>query len=183
MSKNYIEEWLKDNDLSIDESFNVEEFTRNPYFIDEGYRLRSRKEPLLQISGDNLVMILTGEFKIEKIKPKTLMEQLNEQGYGWVLSSSGEINKAYYGWEFWGNCIRNGNLYPTQSEAEREVYRRRLEFEMQEWARENDCLGEKENETFLLFAGFLVHINRGEKTNEMYERFKEKTQKYYNWEE
>ena len=139
--------------------------------------------------GDNLkINYCEDTITIEKIKPKTLVEQLKEQGFGWELDSYGDVEETCFDEEEFENdstllqIINQGNVFLTKSEAEREAYRRKLEFEMQEWARENDCLSTvSAHLDCQIFKMFNVYVRTIEKCNEAKTIFNGKAGKYYNW--
>ena len=136
--------------------------------------------------GDNLkINYCEDTITIEKIKPKTLMEQLKEQGFGWELGKSGIVRKVPLASmmvdSFEYDRAKQGNCFLTESEAEREAYRRKLEFEMQEWARERDCLGNILN--YYPWRDFRVSLKGTEEFKKVFESvFSEKVDKYYDWE-
>lgn len=186
--KNYIEEIMKDNDLIENEVFLVGS-------IDLGYRTKFTEFYFSQgmlyyndnsgiANGHAVLSLFNGRNRIEKIKPKTLMEHLKKQGDGWIAWYDGDTVKRSTLGDDLALAMQQGNVFLSKSEAEREVYRRKLEFEMQEWARENDCLGTDVIHDMNVYAGFNVFVKKElwDKGNELAEIFKEKTQKYYNWE-
>lgn len=180
MAKNYIEEFMKDNDLSIREIFLFCETVE--VYINENLELVNNKNN--EILQSQMLGIMKGLAKIEKIKPKTLMEQLKEQGFGYAINTDGSITKRCYNDLKYLGYLGNGDVFLTETEAEREAYRKKLEFEMKEWARENDCLGDSYY-AINPFAAFLCHIKEpaGEqsKADEFREKFSKKVNEYYNF--
>lgn len=96
-------------------------------------------------------------------KNKTLTENLYEQGHGWLIMRDGSIEGIFvlYESKYAVDCILMGDVFFTKKEAEREVYRRKLEFEMKEWARKNNCLSGNDclNPYELVFKGLNVYVN------------------------
>jgi hypothetical protein len=189
MSKNYIEEWMRDNNLEFNINY---KFIKGMFVvygcINTGYCLcRDESKDMSCWSEINWNEIMLGKWEIEKIKPKTLMEQLKEQGYGYLIQVQGEITNVTnsdFAHGVYDKMIMQCNIFLTESEAKREAYRRKLEFEMQEWARENDCLGSFADGV-LAFRGLNVYITRDTKiqVDDCQEKFIDKYDKYYNWEE
>ena len=152
----------------------------NPYCI-RGYRLYNNKQKCCYEGIRNL---LEGEFEIEKIKPKTLMEQLKEQGFGYAINIHAESGVEYVNVNnsIFNALLKMGAMYLTESDCKREMYRRELEFEMQEWARENDCLSTvSAHLDCQIFKMFNVYVRTIEKCNEAKTIFNGKAGKYYNW--
>jgi len=176
---NYIEKFMQDKGLKCMERFKVNE--RIVYF-DNFFSLRTDDEKL---EGIIFMGLLQGNCKIEKIKPKTLMEKLKEQGEGYALHADGTITLRHYEDLDYFGYLTNNNAFLTKSEAKKEAYRRQLEFEMNEWPRENKCLADCFGE--MVFQGFnvYIHLNKYTKDNLRVVRniFSDKVDKYYNWEE
>ena len=203
MGKNYIKEFMRDNNLELGALF----VAINAVGIKSKVKIAGNFR-IVSENGDRVVedfkyYILTGEAKIEKIKPKTLTEQLKEQGYGYVINSCGVID-----------CIPTkslridrvelGSVKLTESEAEREVHFRKLKHDIQEFARERDCIGEKhiyaitynlaDDEVVkstnkgnggqcILPKLFEASFDTEEKALECIMNFSERIRKYYNWNE
>ena len=144
--KNYIEEFMKNNGFNKNETYlfkNYFDKDGNMHELNirfgEGYDITVNND---FASGEVYRQILKGVAIIEKIKPKTLMEQLKEQGYGWSINCMDDINvsKICDTSDLFYPLMTIGDLHLTRNDALRERYRLKLEFEMREWARENDCL-------------------------------------------
>lgn len=176
--KNYIEEFLKDNGLKINVPYELSGGLHNPYEFNQA-------KQLLDCRGEyafyETICLLNGTYKIEKIKPKTLIKQLKEQGYCFFIVYSSTVHNYiiqkinifklgdsvsedffYDNDEAFVKHCEMGFLFLTKSEAERELYRRKLEFEMQEWARENDCLSGNDclNPYEQVFNGLNVYVKK-----------------------
>jgi len=178
--KNYIEMFMRDNDLKLGEKFRAND---KIVYFDDFYSLRTYDGKL---EGVVFMGILQGNYEIEKIKPKTLMEQLKEQGFGYLIQVQGAITNVTNS-DFvdgvYDKMIMQCNVFLTKSEAEREIYRRELEFEMQEWAREHDCLCGAGHMSIQPYNGFNVCVKNFGFNERLKGVFNEKVDKYYNWNE
>lgn len=186
MSKNYIEQFMDDNDLKNKESFNIKAMNDNPYYFNN-YRLYNKFGSSCDAGLSNL---LQGDvFEIEKIKTKTLMQQLMLQGYGWLVTSFGKVDKVQnneptykiylYQW------AKQGNIFLNKSDAEKKAFYRELKFDIEEWAREHDCLGlaNEDTTTYSFHSPFNIIITKEKEYNDLRGLFKDRINKYYNWNE
>jgi len=196
--KNYIEMFMNDNNLKAGEKFNLKDYPFNPCVINDEFDFINEHK-----CKDSATMhdLMLGFYEIEKIKPKTLMEQLKEQGFGWVIAcdylnsittvekinlcenyeeEEMQLGVTYLDKDSLMHHLIMGLIYLTESEAEREAYRRKLEFDMQEWARENECLDENGN-GYIISNCFRIILTKYEWVNKIKKTFRDKLEKYYNW--
>ena len=134
---NYIEQFMKDNDIKIDEEFYVidENGTKIGglisiiFYFDKNMRLNMK---LVESDcRDVLRGLMLGEYKIEKIpqKPKTVWDLKTGDEY-YYIDMCGDVditafrNGTYLTDE---KIIKIGNAFLTREEAEHEVERRKCE--------------------------------------------------------
>ena len=134
---NYIEQFMKDNDIKIDEEFYVidENGTKIGglisiiFYFDKNMRLNMK---LVESDcRDVLRGLLTGEYRIEKIteKPKTVWD-LKEKDEYYYIDICGNFDITTFGvGTYWADkkMIEFGNAFLTREEAEFEVERRKCE--------------------------------------------------------
>ena len=131
---NYIEQFMKDNDIKIDEEFYVidENGTKIGglisiiFYFDKNMRLNMK---LVESDcRDVLRGLMSGECKIEKIpkKPKTVWD-LKEGDKYYYINCYGEIDSTFYECEEDLDIIKCGNAFLKEEEAEFEVERRKCE--------------------------------------------------------
>ena len=131
---NYIEQFLKDNDIEINEEFYVvnlngdiiEKFKDDRFHFGVGMFLFKKGNGLSQ--DDVLCELLLGSLKIEKIpqKPKSVWDLTEEDMY-YFINCYGEIDSTFYDCEEDLDIIKCGNAFLTREEAEFEVERRKCE--------------------------------------------------------
>lgn len=181
--KNYIEEAMKNINLKVNQEFTFDDF-EHICWINEFFELECKT--LSTAQRDALLLgIMIGKRIPILIKPKTLMGQLKEQGFGYFIMSDGyiEILLTDETSDYFEQCLKMGGIFLTQSEAEREVYRRKLEFEMQEWSRENDCLSTSSPHLDCqIFKMFNVYVRTFDDELKAKSIFNKKAGKYYDWE-
>lgn len=132
---NYIEQFMKDNDIKIDEEFYVIDENGKKigglisiiFHFDKNMRLNMK---LVESDcRDVLRGLMLGEFKIEKIpqKPKSVWDLKYGDDY-WYINSFGHVRKTSYGLEDdFKRMIEFGNAFLTEKEARFEVERRKCE--------------------------------------------------------
>ena len=205
---NYIKQMMEDKGIEVNEEF---------YVIKKGVKFKAQvvvnygiiiyddKVKSFKFAESSIYHeILSGYCEIEKIKPKgkTLVEQVREQGKYYYINAHGEVDNNTTFNRF---HARVGNIFLTQSDAEKEVYRRKLEFEMQEWAKEHNegdidwgdfseekCsiyyhFNEKEvdccsNWEYKNSADFDVYFTSTTVARCAVEKFGDRMKKYYEWE-
>lgn len=134
---NYIEQFMKYNDIEVNEEFYVindkgEKCTYKygtimKFYFNDSLALKSDSDVL---SYDfTTVNLMTGKYKIEKIpqKPKTVWDLKYGDDY-WYINSFGHVRKTTYGLEDdFKRMIECGNAFLTEEEAKHEVERRKCE--------------------------------------------------------
>ena len=132
---NYIEQFMKDNDIKIDEEFYVidENGTKIGglisiiFYFDKNMRLNMK---LVESDcRDVLRGLMSGECKIEKIpkKPKSVWDLKIGDEY-WYITLLGYVEEVSYQSDDEDiNIIKAGNAFLTEEEAEFEVERRKCE--------------------------------------------------------
>ena len=132
---NYIEQFLKDNDIEINEEFYVvnlngdiiEKFKDDRFHFGVGMFLFKKGNGLSQ--DDVLCELLLGSLKIEKIpqKPKSVWDLKIGDEY-WYITLLGYVEEVSYQSDDEDiNIIKSGNAFLTREEAEFEVERRKCE--------------------------------------------------------
>lgn len=131
---NYIEQFMKDNDIEVNEEFYVidENGTKIGglisiiFYFDKNMRLNMK---LVESDcRDVLRGLMLGRCKIEKIphKPKSVWD-LKEEDMYYYINCYGEIDSTFYDCEEDVDIIKCGNAFLTEKEARFEVERRKCE--------------------------------------------------------
>ena len=131
---NYIEQFMKDNGIEVNEEFYVidENGTKIGglisiiFYFDKNMRLNMK---LVESDcRDVLRGLMLGELKIEKIpqKPKTVWDLKEEDKY-YYINCYGEIDSTFYDCDEDADIIKCGNAFLTEKEARFEVERRKCE--------------------------------------------------------
>lgn len=131
---NYIEQFMKDNDIEVNEEFYVidENGTKIGglisiiFYFDKNMRLNMK---LVESDcRDVLRGLMLGECKIEKIphKPKSVWDLKEEDKY-YYINCYGEIDSTFYDCDEDVDIIKCGNAFLTEKEARFEVERRKCE--------------------------------------------------------
>ena len=160
---NYIEQFMKDNDLKINEEFYIKtkgyknEWVRGDvkYHFDENYFLISEEDKLKDYGRMN--QLLTGFCKIEKIpvEPKTVWDLKYGDKY-YYLNHLGVIYHSTYdrGTLFERLVKEYGNAFLTWKEAEFEAERRKCESILLKYGtRDMMSLGDENNEKYTICYG------------------------------
>lgn len=131
---NYIEQFMKDNDIKIDEEFYVIDengikigvLISAIFYFDKNMRLKMK--PVESDCRDVLRGLMLGECKIEKIqkKPKSVWDLTEEYKY-YYINCYGEIDITFYDCEENVDIIKCGNAFLTEEEADHEAERRKCE--------------------------------------------------------
>ena len=158
---NYIEQFMKDNDIKIDEEFYVidENGTKIGglisiiFYFDKNMRLNMK---LVESDcRDVLRGLLTGEYRIEKIteKPKTVWD-LKEKDEYYYIDICGNFDITTFGvGTYWADkkMIEFGNAFLTREEAEHEVERKKCESVLLKYGtRDLMSLGDKYTEKYYI---------------------------------
>lgn len=131
---NYIENFMKDNDIEVNEEFYVIDENGKKigglisiiFYFDKNMRLNMK---LVESDcRDVFRSLMSGECKIEKIpqKPKTVWDLKEEDKY-YYIDCYGEINSTFYDRDEDVDIIKCGNAFLTEKEARFEVERRKCE--------------------------------------------------------
>lgn len=138
---NYIEQFMKDNDIKIDEEFyvineegeKIKNISDDEHFLKFHFteKLEFKSELINLICTKVLLSLMLGECKIEKIpqKPKTVWDLKSGDEY-YYIDMCGNFDITTFGV---GSCwadkkmIEIGNAFLTREEAEFEVERRKCE--------------------------------------------------------
>ncbi len=131
---NYIEQFMKDNGIEVNEEFYVidENGTKIGglisiiFYFDKNMRLNMK---LVESDcRDVLRGLMLGECKIEKIphKPKSVWDLTEEDKY-YYINCYGEIDSTFYDCDEDVDIIKCGNAFLTEKEARFEVERRKCE--------------------------------------------------------
>lgn len=130
---NYIEKFMKDNDLKFNEGFYLldeddEKVYDFPFVFIENYELKKENDSIYYTY--ELANVLSEKYKIEKIQhePKTIWDLTEEDMY-YYINTCGEIESTYYDDDEFmdGSIVEIGNGFLTEEEAEFEVERRKCE--------------------------------------------------------
>ena len=188
--KNYIEEFMKNNGFNKNETYlfkNYFDKDGNMHELNirfgEGYDITVNNG---FASGEVYRQILKGVAIIEKIKPKTLMEQLKEQGFGYAINIHAESGVEYVNVNnsIFNALLKMGAMYLTESDCKREIYRRELKFEIEEYCRKNDIDFRQTGSGFQMSESNDLNIilNNASDNKVVSEQFKDKISKCMNWE-
>lgn len=131
---NYIERFMKDNDIEVNEEFYVIDENGKKigglisiiFYFDKNMRLNMK---LVESDcRDVLRGLMSGECKIEKIphKPKSFWD-LKEEDMYYYIDYYGEIYSTFYDCKEDVDIIKCGNAFLTEKEARFEVERRKCE--------------------------------------------------------
>lgn len=131
---NYIEQFMKDNGIEVNEEFYVIDENGKKigglisiiFYFDKNMRLNMK---LVESDcRDVLRGLMLGECKIEKIpkKPKTVWD-LKEEDMYYYINCYGEIDSTFYDCDEDVDIIKCGNAFLTEKEARFEVERRKCE--------------------------------------------------------
>ena len=134
---NYVEQFIKDNGIKVNEEFYITHNNRIFRRLDEDeiiffFNEESQlKEKIDDHDYDNSVLLIglmSGKYKIEKIpqKPKTVWDLKEEDKY-YYINCYGEIDSTFYDCEEDVDIIKCGNAFLTEEEARFEVERRKCE--------------------------------------------------------
>lgn len=155
---NYIEEFMKDNDIKIGEEFYIKhkgaiEWARGgvKYHFDENYFLVSEEDDLKDFGHMN--QLLTGSCKIEKIKqkPKSVWDLKIGDEYYYTDSAGCVIVSSYDGHDRDKMMIKFANAFLTRKEADFEVERRKCEAILLKYGtRDMMSIGDYKTERFLI---------------------------------
>lgn len=135
---NYVEQFVKDNDLSINEKFKIEVYGEILFHFDHNFELYNSGVTISNFVA--LSDILSGSSKIIKEEKKpTLLKQIIEQGHYYFITCEGRASRIGYDAGLWdSNVINQGNAFLTEYDAVKEIFKRNLVFRMQEFAREHN---------------------------------------------
>lgn len=131
---NYIEQFMKDNGIEVNEEFYVidENGTKIGglisiiFYFDKNMRLNMK---LVESDcRDVLRGLMLGEYRIEKIpkRPKSVWDLKEEDKY-YYINCYGEIDSTFYDCDEDVDIIKCGNAFLTENEARFEVERRKCE--------------------------------------------------------
>ena len=135
---NYIEQFMKDNDIKIDEEFYViddkGEKIKHSYYDERFMKFRFTESFKFISELSNLdcsyyfSCLMSGKCRIEKIphKPKSVWDLTEEDKY-YYINCYGEIDSTFYDCEEDVDIIKCGNAFLTEKEAHFEVERRKCE--------------------------------------------------------
>lgn len=142
----YIKQMMEDKGIEINEEFYaIIQGIKHKVKIYVSWTISVYDEEVQSFKFADIYLyqqIMGGSATIEKIKTKakTLYGKLKQQGYGWFIFYDGSISKLMFDYCHFKGYMRQGLIFSNKSDAERELHRRKLEFEMQEFAREhNEC--------------------------------------------
>ena len=135
---NYIEQFMKDNGIEVNEEFYVTHNNNIPesldgirFFFDEKSQLKEKKDDSI---CDNYILLkgmMSGKFGIKKIphKHKTVWDLKEEDDY-YYIDMCGNVDRTTFGiGACWADkkMIEIGNAFLTKEEAEFEVERIKCE--------------------------------------------------------
>lgn len=131
---NYIEQFMKDNGIEVNEEFYVIDENGKKigglisiiFYFDKNMRLNMK---LVESDcRDVLIGLMLGEYRIEKIphKPKSVWDLKEEDKY-YYINCYGEIDSTFYDCDEDVDIIKCGNAFLTEKEARFEVERRKCE--------------------------------------------------------
>lgn len=157
---NYIEKFMQDNNIEINEEFYVVNLN--------GYRIEKFKDDIFHFGvslflfkkgtglpqDDVLCELLLGSLKIKKIphKPKNVWDLKYGDDY-WYINSFGHVRKTSYGLEDdFKRMIEFGNAFLTEEEAKHEVERRKCEAILLKYGtRDMMSLGDKTKKYYIMY--------------------------------
>lgn len=113
-------------------------------------------------------------------KPKTLREQIEQQGEYWLLQYDGQVSKQQLQ-DLEKEELAQGNAFLTESDAEREKFRRNLEFRVKEWLRERECLKEYTGWIIRYYLNIMMSSSGSLTVGNVYDEFGIDFNKYENW--
>ena len=133
---NYIEQFMKDNGIEVNEEFYIfygnhrlGNQTETRYFFNEKLCLEEKVDDFHTACNTVLRYLMSGEYRIEKIthKPKTVWDlKIGDEYY--YINCYEEIERTHYdGCEEDVDIIKCGNAFLTEEEAKFEVERRKCE--------------------------------------------------------
>ena len=134
---NYVEQFIKDNGIKVNEEFYITHNNRIfrrldedeiIFFFNEESQLKEKIDDQDYDNSVLLVGLMSGEYKIEKItkKPKSVWDLTEEDMY-YYINLYGEIDSTFYDCDEDVDIIKCGNAFLTREEAEHEVERRKCE--------------------------------------------------------
>ena len=135
---NYIEQFMKDNDIEVNEEFyvineegeKIKNISDDEHFLKFHFteKLEFKSELINLICTKLLLSLMLGRCKIEKIphKPKTVWDLKEEDKY-YYINCYGEIDSTFYDCDEDVDIIKCGNAFLTEKEARFEVERRKCE--------------------------------------------------------
>lgn len=152
---NYIEQFMKDNGIEVNEEFYVfygnhrlGNQTETRYFFNEKLCLEEKVDDFHTACNTVLRYLMTGEYRIEKIpqKPKTLWD-LKEKDEYYYIDICGDVDITTFGigtcWED-KKIIEVGNAFLTKEESKHEAERRKCEAVLLKYGtRDMMSLGDK----------------------------------------
>ena len=156
---NYIEQFMKDNDIKIDEEFYVIDengikigvLISAIFYFDKNMRLKMK--PVESDCRDVFRCLMSGECKIEKIpkKPKSVWDLTEEDKY-YYINCYGDIDITFYDCEENVDIIKCGNAFLTKEEAELEAERRKCEAILLKYGtRDIRSLDDDTNKYYIIF--------------------------------
>ena len=160
---NYIEQFMKDNDIKIDEEFyvidekgeKIKNISDDEHFLKFHFteNLELKSELINLICAKLLLSLMLGRCKIEKIpkKPKSVWDLTEEDMY-YYINLYGEIDSTFYDCEEDVDIIKCGNAFLTREEAEFEVERRKCESILLKYGtRSMMSLGDKTKKYYIMY--------------------------------
>lgn len=157
---NYIEQFMKYNDIEVNEEFYV--INKNGkkigglisaiFYFNKNMHLKVKCAE--SDCRGVLIRLMSGEFGIEKIpqKPKSVWDLKYGDDY-WYINSFGHVRKTSYGLEDdFKRMIEFGNAFLTEEEAKHEVERRKCEAILLKYGtRSMMSLGDKTKKYYIMY--------------------------------
>ena len=160
---NYIEQFMKDNDIKIDEEFyvineegeKIKNISDDEHFLKFHFteKLEFKSELINLICTKVLLSLMLGRCKIEKIpqKPKSVWELTEEDMY-YCIHNYGDISQYLFDSDTDKDIRYLGNAFLTEEEAYHELERRKCEAILLKYGtRDIRSLDDDTNKYYIIF--------------------------------
>lgn len=167
---NYIEQFMKDNDIEVNEEFyvineegeKIKNISDDEHFLKFHFteKLEFKSELINLICTKVLLSLMLGRCKIEKIphKHKSVWD-LKEGDKYYYINCYGEIDSTFYDCDEDVDIIKCGNAFLTEKEARFEVERRKCEAVLLKYGtRDMISLGDKYTKRY--YIGYDYNANK-----------------------
>ena len=178
MGANYIKNFMQEHGIKEGQEFKI-------HHGGKYYDLKIKDNALFDTYGTLaksfiVCAVLLGEAQIETPKQKTLRDQIEQQSEYWLLDYDGQVSKQQFQ-DLEKEELTQGNAFLAKSDAEREKFRRNLEFRVKEWLRERECLKEYTGWIIRYYLNIMMSSSGSLNVGNVYDEFGIDFNKYENW--